>query len=71
MGKIANIPGATAGTYTTDPTKFYADNANGCKSTAHPNITALNAIFQSIHYSLTTPRLLPMACFSKTPPASC
>lgn len=71
MSQIANMPGTTAGTYTTDPTKFYADNANGCKSTAHPNITSLSAIFQSIHYSLTTPRLLPMACFSKTPPASC
>jgi hypothetical protein len=35
------MPGATAGTYFNDPTKFYSDNANGCKSAANPDVTAI------------------------------
>jgi hypothetical protein len=45
MSQIANMPGATAGTYFNDLTKFYSDNASGCTSTKNPNITAINAIF--------------------------
>jgi Flp pilus assembly protein TadG len=71
MSQIANVPGTTAGTYVNDPTKFYSDNANGCKSTANPNITALNAIFQSIGYSLSTARLLPPICYGASPPNWC
>jgi hypothetical protein len=29
--QMANVPGAAAGTYVNDPTKFYSDNANGCR----------------------------------------
>jgi hypothetical protein len=32
MSQIANVPGAAAGTFVNDPTKFYSDNANGCRS---------------------------------------
>ncbi len=71
MSQIANAPGATAGTYVNDPTKFYADDANGCESTAHPSITALTAIFQNLAYSLTNPRLLPNACLASPAPAWC
>jgi len=71
MSQIANVPGAKAGTYANDPTKFYSDNASGCQSSAHPSITALNSIFLNIEYSLTTPRLLPNACLATTPPAWC
>lgn len=71
MSQIANIPGAAAGTYVNDPTKFYADDANGCQSAAHPSITALKAVFQNIAYSLTTPRLLPNTCFASAPPNWC
>ncbi len=71
MSQIANVPGATAGTYINDPTKFYSDNANGCKSTANPNITSLNQMFQSIGYSLSTARLLPPICYGGSPPSWC
>ena len=71
MSQIANMPGATAGTYFNDPTKFYSDNTNGCKSTANPNVTAINSIFQSIGNSLSTSRLLPNNCFGSSPPAWC
>lgn len=72
MSQIANVPGTTAGTYVNDPTKFYSDNANGCKSTANPNITALDQIFQSIGYSLASARLLPSsACFGASPASWC
>jgi hypothetical protein len=57
--QIANVPGAAAGTYVNDPTKFYSDNANGCKSAQDPNINSINQIFQSIGFSLSTARLLP------------
>jgi hypothetical protein len=59
MSQIANVPGAAAGTYVNDPTKFYSDNANGCKSAQNPNINSINEIFQSIGFSLSTARLLP------------
>jgi hypothetical protein len=52
MSQIANVPGAAAGTFVNDPTKFYSDNANGCRSAQNPNITSINSIFQSIGYSL-------------------
>jgi hypothetical protein len=71
MSQIANVPGTTAGTYVNDPTKFYSDNANGCKSTANPNITALDKMFQSIGYSLSTARLLPPICYGASPPNWC
>jgi hypothetical protein len=67
MSKIANLPGATVGTFVNDPTKFYSDNANGCKSASNPNITSLNSVFQNIVYSLTKPRLLPNACVVPSP----
>jgi len=71
MSQIANMPGATAGTYFNDLTKLYSDNANGCKSTANPNVTAINSIFQSIGSSLSTARLLPATCFGNAPPNWC
>jgi hypothetical protein len=71
MSQIANIPGAVAGTFVNDPTKFYADNANGCASASHPSITAIKSIFQNIQYSLTTPRLLPAACLALSRPTWC
>jgi Flp pilus assembly protein TadG len=71
MSQIANVPGTTAGTFVNDPTKFYADDADGCQSTSHPSITALKAVFQNIMYSLTTPRLLPSACLANPPPGWC
>ncbi len=71
MSQITNIPGATVGSFVNDPTKFYSDNANGCQSSAHPNITALKAIFLNIEYSLTTARLLPNACLASPPPGWC
>ncbi len=46
------------------PTKFYSDNANGCASVAHPNITSLNAIFTNIADSLTYGRLISASMFS-------
>jgi hypothetical protein len=71
MSQIANMPGATAGTYFNDLTKFYSDKANGCQSTKNPTITAINSIFQSIGNSLSTSRLLPNSCFGNSPPAWC
>ena len=71
MSKIANVPGAAAGTYVNDPTKFYSDNANGCRSASNPNITSINNIFQSIGYSLASARLLPATCFGGAPPNWC
>ena len=71
MSQIANVPGAAAGTYVNDQTKFYADNSSGCKSPDHPSITTLSAMFQNIEYSLTTPRLLPTACLASPAPSSC
>ncbi len=69
--QMANIPGTTSGTYVNDPRLFYADDASGCSSSAHPSITAIKAIFQNIDYSLTTPRLLPNACLASSPPGWC
>jgi Flp pilus assembly protein TadG len=71
ISKMANIPGTNPNTYVNDPTKFYSDNSAGCQSTANPNITSLNQVFQSIGYSLTTSRLLPNACFGASPPNWC
>jgi hypothetical protein len=71
MSQIANMPGATAGTYFNDLTKFYSDNASGCTSTKNPSITSINSIFQSIGNSLSTSRLLPNNCFGASPPAWC
>jgi Putative Flp pilus-assembly TadE/G-like len=71
MSQIANMPGATAGTYFNDLTKFYSDNASGCTSTRNPSITSINSIFQSIGNSLSTSRLLPNNCFGASPPAWC
>jgi len=71
MAQIANIPGTSVNTYVNDPTKFYSDNAQGCQSTRNPSITAINSIFQSIGYSLSTGRLLPSACFAASPPSWC
>jgi hypothetical protein len=71
MSQIANMPGATAGTYFNDLTKFYSDNASGCTSTKNPSITSINSIFQSIGSSLSTSRLLPNNCFGASPPAWC
>ena len=71
MSQIANMPGAAAGTYFNDPTKFYSDNTNGCQSPSNPSITAINSIFQSIGNSLSTSRLLPNSCFGSSPPAWC
>jgi hypothetical protein len=62
---MANVPGAAAGTYVNDPTKFYSDNANGCRSASNPNITSINNIFQSIGYSLSSARLLPATCWKR------
>jgi hypothetical protein len=71
MSKIANIPGTTAGNFVNDPTKFYSDNANGCRSASNPSITSLNAVFQNIVYSLTKARIIPGACMAASPPAWC
>ena len=72
ISKMANVPGSTPGTYVNDPTKFYSDNSAGCKSTANPNITSINQIFQSIGYSVSTARLLPgTACFGNSPASWC
>jgi Flp pilus assembly protein TadG len=71
MSQIANVPGAAAGTYVNDQTKFYADDSSGCESPDHPSITTLSAMFQNIEYSLTTPRLLPTACLASPAPSSC
>jgi Flp pilus assembly protein TadG len=71
MSQIANVPGAAAGTYVNDPTKFYSDNANGCRSAKNPNINSINQIFQSIGFSLSTARLLPATCFGNAPPNWC
>ncbi len=70
MGQIANVPNANASGFVNDPTKFYSDKANGCVSPAH-STTALNTMFQNIAYSLTAPRLLPVACFAQKPPGYC
>jgi hypothetical protein len=67
MSQIANMPGSTPGTYFNDLTKFYSDNASGCRSTKNPTITAINSIFQSIGNSLSTSRLLPNNCFGSSP----
>jgi hypothetical protein len=72
ISQMANVPGPTPGTYVNDPTKFYSDNSAGCKSTANPNITSINQIFQSIGYSVSTARLLPgTACFGSSPASWC
>jgi len=71
MAQIANMPGSTAGgTYVNDPTKFYSDNAQGCRSNSNPNITAnKNSIFPEHRVILCQPgRLLPSACFVASPP---
>jgi hypothetical protein len=70
MLQIANAPGLTTGTFVNDPTKFYSDKANGCVSPTH-STTSLNTMFQNIAYSLTAPRLLPVACFAQKPPGYC
>ena len=42
-----------------DPTKFYSDDADGCKATvAGNNISNLIALFKALSTSLTEPRLL-------------
>jgi hypothetical protein len=69
--QMANLPGTTGGTYVNEPRLFYADNASGCASPSHPSITAINAIFQNIDYSLTTPRMIPNACLVSSPPGWC
>ena len=72
ISQMANVPGSTPGTYVNDPTKFYSDNSAGCTSTANPNITSINQIFQSIGYSVSTARLLPgTACFGNSPASWC
>ena len=72
MGQIANLPGSTPGTYANDPTKFYSDNANGCQATLPSNSAlSLNQVFKNIAYSLTSPRLLPTACFASSRPSYC
>lgn len=60
-GNYAN-PCYVMGQIASDPTKFYADDGAGCKSNSHPNITSIQQMFQNIGYSLTVPRLLPIAC---------
>jgi hypothetical protein len=42
-----------------DSAKFYSDDANGCASSAHSDITSLGQIFQTISYDFLTTRLLP------------
>ncbi len=42
-----------------DPSKFYSDDANGCVSPSHPNITSLGQIFQTVAEDFYTTRLLP------------
>jgi hypothetical protein len=71
ISQMANVPGTTPGTYVNDPTKFYSDNAAGCQSAKNPSVTAMNSIFQSIGYSLSTARLLPPICYGASPPNWC
>jgi Flp pilus assembly protein TadG len=54
-------PCATLSGIASDATKFYSDDANGCSSPAHSNITSLSAIFQAIGGDFKTTRLLPIA----------
>lgn len=55
-----------------DPTRFYADDANGCQSEDHPSITSLQQMFEDIAYSLAKPRLLPLACLpGSSSPGDC
>jgi len=42
-----------------ESSKFYSDAANGCRSQAHPDITSLGEIFQTISGDFTYTRLLP------------
>jgi len=50
---------ATMTNIASDISKFYSDNANGCASPSHPNITDLGTIFQTISGDFTYTRLLP------------
>jgi len=57
MKNMANSPGNYP-----DPNKFYADGNsanNGCVSAAHPSITSLQQIFQTIGEDLLTTQLIP------------
>jgi Flp pilus assembly protein TadG len=57
MKAMANSPGNNP-----DPNKFYADGNsanNGCVSAAHPSITSLQQIFQTIGADLLTTQLIP------------
>ena len=64
LQQIANVPGAKAGTYVNDPTKFYSTDVSGtCKSVN--NYTNIADIFTSIGASLTRTRLVPAACVNQ------
>ena len=47
-----------------NPTMFYSDDADGCQSTANPNLTSLNEIFQAIGYSFMSTRVLPFNLYN-------
>jgi hypothetical protein len=64
LQQIANVPGATPGTWVNDPTKFYSTDVSGtCKSVN--NYTDIADIFTSIGASLTRGRLIPTACLNQ------
>jgi hypothetical protein len=46
-----------------DASKFYSDDADGCTSTAHPDITSISTIFQAIGYDLESTRLLSFSLY--------
>jgi hypothetical protein len=46
-----------------DPTMFYSDDADGCKSADNPNLTSLNQIFAAIGYNFTWTRVVPFSLY--------
>ena len=47
-----------------NPTMFYSDDANGCKSNDNPNLTSLSEIFAAIGYSFMSTRVLPFNLYN-------
>jgi Flp pilus assembly protein TadG len=47
-----------------NPTMFYSDDADGCQSTANPNLTSLTQIFQAIPYNFMSTRVLPFNLYN-------
>jgi len=47
-----------------NPTLFYSDDADSCKSTDNPNLTTLTEIFQAIGYTFQSTRVLPFSFYN-------